>query len=141
MVWLVGFFFPFTFILFFFSFFKSMPFNKLRSSSCLFLGSRGGSLQNNTLTLGTCYLKIFHFSGYILSVAANMWEDFYKIVPVGFAKKHISYRMYKTNSLAGLTLIFLLNRTACISSFICNVMPLSIKKEGKLGAKKKKSIF
>lgn len=65
-------------------------------------------------------------------------EDFYKTVPVGLAKKHISHCMYKTNSLAGLTLIFLPNRTACISSFICNVMPLSIKKGRQARGKKKK---
>lgn len=48
--------------------------------------------------------------------------------------------MYKTNSLAGLTLIFSPKRTACVSPFKYNFMPLSIKK-GRQGKGEKKSIF
>lgn len=56
---------------------------------------------------------------------------------MGLAKKHVSYPMHKTNSVAGLTLIFSPKRTACVSSFKCNVMPLCIKKGRQTRGKKK----
>jgi len=74
----------------------------------------------------------------------NLKIDFYTVIPVVLAKKHISYPMHKTNSLAGLTFIFstTTKKTQHALVTLNTVLCLYLSKKGwQAEAKKKKSIF